>query len=990
MMIRQVSASLLLLFLILASCMHGTAQAGGEKGKVLVLYKEREANGKTNAAYITSFIEPEGYQCVLRDVEKMLESPEEDLSGYRGLVTCFLTSQMKGGDKYPDFLVRQISLGRKVVIVGSYGAYQGLLPASDGRLVEWNISTNVINTFFWPFGLKFLFGWTGSASLIEVTKKDSCMVEYEAPLTQKDIAYYQYFRSINPENIVYLGLRRKDLRNSDSAVIVRTPYGGMILESYSFFWDGEKKRMVERVDMRRFIREALEGSCPPVVPEFKVTTHEQLEKDIPIPPLEYRRDQEVAGEINRKVLVLFRNSEIKRVEDHPLFRSSGIVLNYLGVIPEYYPIENGLPDDRAMEPYRGIITWFGSPVMENASEYGEWMIHQVETGKRVAVMDNYGAFIDRAQQLPPANLKRVFRSFGLSVDDLITTSSVKEPTIAYIDPVTMNFEHRARADELDYAMIYRSLQPENTVYLSIKDPCAGRIDTVVITKCGGFAFGNSGFYVPRSDTLKREEINKALRGEIQANYLKVESRDAWIVNPFIFFARALDMGDLPAPDYTTVNGSRIFFSHIDGDAFPSISNIDSVHLASDYIIDDIFAAYPDIPFTASVITREMQDGGNEYYNPMIQMARKMYRLPNLEAATHSTDHFFDWVKGDPYVENPEGYPWEIALRKPDLIREIWASRLFMDKNLLSGDKRCTTMLWSGACNPDEDALKVALQSGLRNLNGGDPLCDSDNPSISNLCPVGLKKGDFYQYLTMGSNDYIYTFFFFGDWGGQKKLVEHFERTDAPYRIMPMNLYFHFFSGLKQASMDALKFVLDYCRKRDIAALFTSQYCDIAEDYYRTHFVKDADGWRVINGGHLRTVRFNGYVWPDVSRSSGVLGYIHMKGHTYVHLDGSRERKIVCSTEKRREPHLRQSTFIVDKGHFSADNTRLECRGFGRAFFSVAGLDPGKCYSTKLTDKKGNTLFSESLSSDRNGTVEVRHILEGPPVSCSLTLTREER
>jgi hypothetical protein len=206
----------------------------------------------------------------------------------------------------------------------------------------------------------------------------------------------------------------------------------------------------------------------------------------------------------------------------------------------------------------------------------------------------------------------------------------------------------------------------------------------------------------------------------------------------------------------------------------------------------------------------------------------------------------------------------------------------------------------------------------------------------------------------------------------------------------MNLYFHYFSGLKQAGVDALKFVLDYCRKRDIAALFTSQYCDIADDYYRTHLVREADGWRVINEGYLRTVRFKGSVWPDMSRSYGVLGYIHMKGQTYVHLDGSRERKIVCSAVEKRQPHLRQSTFIVDKGRFSADNVTLDCRGFGRAFFSIAGLEPGTCYSAKLADKKGNTIFSKSFQSDVNGTVEVRQILEGPPLPYCLTVMKGER
>ncbi len=987
---RWSSVSFFLIFLFLASVAQMPAFAGAGKGKVLVLYKERETNGKTNATYITSFIEREGYECILRDVEGLLQSPEEDLSGYRGLVTCYLTSQMKGGDKYPGFLVRQISEGRKVVIIGNYGAYQGLLPASDGRLVEWNISAKVINSFFWPFGLRFLFGWTGNASVIEVIKKDSPMVEYEAPLTPKDTAYFQFYQSINPENKVYLGLRRKDLRNSDSTVVTHTPYGGMILESYSFFWDGKRKKMVQRVDMRRFIREALEGSCPPVTPQFAIITHEQLMKDIPLPPLEYHRGREIAGEIERRVLVLYRKSEVKTANEHPLFRSSGIVLNYLGLMPEYYPIENGLPDDRAMERYRGIITWFGSPVMADAYAYGDWLIHQVGKGKKIVVIDDYGAFIDRDQQLPPTNLKRVFRSFGLIVDSLKGASTNALPTIAYLDPATMNFEHKVKVDELEYGAIYHSALSENSVYLSLKDPCLGRIDPVVMTPYGGFAFGNCGFYVPRLDTSEIKEIEKAFRGEIQANYLNVKSKNAWIVNPFIFFARALGIEEVPVPDYTTVNGSRIFFSHIDGDAFPSISTIDNAHLASDFIIDDIFASHPDVPFTASVITHEMEEGGNQYYNPLVLRAREMYCLSNVEAATHSTDHFFDWVGGDPYVENPGGYPWKIGLVKPNLVKEIWASRLFMDKNLLSGNKHCTTILWSGICNPDEDALKVALRSDLKNLNGGDPVFDSEHPSLSNLCPVGIKKGDFYQFLTMGSNDYIYTFFFLGDWGGQKKLIEHFEKTEDPHRIMPMNLYFHYFSGLKQASIDALKYILDYCQKRDIAALFTSQYCDIADDYYRTHIVPEGDGMKVINGGFLRTVRYNGSVWPDMSRSLGVLGYIHMKGQTYVHLDGTLERKIVCSSVEKREPHLRQSTFIVDKGNFSDEKVTLDCRGFGRAFFSLAGLRPSTHYAVTLTDRKGNALFSKSIQSDVSGVVELRQRLAGPPESYCLTAIKEDR
>ena len=53
----------------------------------------------------------------------------------------------------------------------------------------------------------------------------------------------------------------------------------------------------------------------------------------------------------------------------------------------------------------------------------------------------------------------------------------------------------------------------------------------------------------------------------------LEGRTRWILEPFVFLARALDLPPLPMLDATTENGRRIFTSHIDGDGFVSVSEM---------------------------------------------------------------------------------------------------------------------------------------------------------------------------------------------------------------------------------------------------------------------------------------------------------------------------------------------------------------------------------------------------------------------------------
>jgi hypothetical protein len=130
--------------------------------KILVLYKTRDPDHQGLLNIYTDFLKQAGYSYDIKDVEKLLDE-RPDMSPYHGIMSVFQTSQMVGGDHYPSWLVEQMEAGRRILILGSYGAYQGLIAKPNGKFTEWNESTQTINTFFYPFGLQFYFALPATA-----------------------------------------------------------------------------------------------------------------------------------------------------------------------------------------------------------------------------------------------------------------------------------------------------------------------------------------------------------------------------------------------------------------------------------------------------------------------------------------------------------------------------------------------------------------------------------------------------------------------------------------------------------------------------------------------------------------------------------------------------------------------------------------------------------------------------------------------------------
>lgn len=112
-------------------------------------------------------------------------------------------------------------------------------------------------------------------------------------------------------------------------------------------------------------------------------------------------------------------------------------------------------------------------------------------------------------------------------------------------------------------------------------------------------------------------------------------------------------------------------------------------------------------------------------------------------------------------------------------------------------------------------------------------------------------------------------------------------TDKPYRLKPISIYYHFYSGQKFASLNALKKVYEYALSQETNPMYISEYAHKVLDFRQTAIIKLEDGFLIKNDGELRTLRIpKEWGFPDIERSEGVVGFKEEKEFFYVHLDNS--------------------------------------------------------------------------------------------------------
>ena len=461
-------------------------------------------------------------------------------------------------------------------------------------------------------------------------------------------------------------------------------------------------------------------------------------------------DEPRAEPVRREILAVYDSREEPRPDQTRIHRFAEMPLNHLGFVVTFWDVSAGLPSAERAANIRGVITWFRRA--PPASFY-RWGQEQVRRGVRMVVLGDSGPPSGNAS-LSDANRLFAEIGFGLSGEQVDITYGAR---ILHRDQF-IGFE-RPLDPVLPAFPIVGTFGHDVSSHLILEH----REGSLVLRLERGADLSRGGF-VANGYFVYEEPVT---------------GRTKWIIDPFAFFQKAFGADTMPIPDVTTLSGRRTWFSHIDGDGWNNVSRVEAYRdkptIASTVILRELIAPYPDLPVAVGVIGADIDE---RYGTPEAgrQAARDLYALPQVEVATHSYTHPYQWSFFENYdrrleerLIGPDETEWKVGARRPhaaSLARRLFpglarkssetrrqvhrrrsAARLqrfslrsrpgnsrrdHRRRGMAPEGKRGTLYLWSGGAEPFEGAIARTRRLGLRNLNGGDSRFDADYPSISYL------------------------------------------------------------------------------------------------------------------------------------------------------------------------------------------------------------------------------------------------------------------
>jgi polysaccharide biosynthesis protein PelA len=659
----------------------------------------------------------------------------------------------------------------------------------------------------------------------------------------------------------------------------------------------------------------------------------------------------------RTLLAIYDGNRADQPDGTLLHKLAEMPLNHLGFMLEYHDVRATLPSPSALRRYNAVITWFEAPVA-NAPAYLAWAANAAQAGTRFVILGESGG--------NPFSTDLPLINGLLSALGVRHTGHLAAPThgtqVLKLDPAIMEFER-----PLDIALppypilIADGGKMEPALELKPSRQVGSAVSTVVATgPAGGYAA--TGYIHYSADAVDQVK---------------------WIINPFVFFRRALGVAPFPVPDITTISGRRIFFSHVNGDGWNFPTKTDGYHqsgtLAAEVLDKEVIAANPDLPVTVGLIAGDA-DYGLGGRTEARETAIRIFARPNVEIAVNTYTYPMVW--GQITDRNGDGAasPSAINVRsQPHAMTRVYNSKPFQLSQEVTGAKalvgsmappgnHATVYLWSGDARPFGEAIAATRSAGMRNINGGGSRFDAAFPSLANVSAIARTVGPERQIYAVMRDTHPMVDSAGRASYGFASFAETVRNTGSPRRLAGVNLHYSVRVAERSSVLASIKRSIESVRTMQLAPIHTSEYAAIADGFFDTEIVPlGATRWLIRNRGALQTVRFDEaeQMELDPSVSDGAVGQSRHGGSLYIALDASVRDPVVALRNlqtgrqlDRTAPLLTESRWRVSAVVRGTCVLRYSANGFGQGDFHWSGVKPG-AHLVAVT-RNGQHLWSQEV------------------------------
>lgn len=301
-------------------------------------------------------------------------------------------------------------------------------------------------------------------------------------------------------------------------------------------------------------------------------------------------------------------------------------LNHLGYKLKYHNINDPLPPHYS--DVMGAIVWFsGKTHKNNVKPWLIWLHQHLNLNRKLLVVGGLGV-ADKLRDTYPSVMEAINGVLArIGVYDQNSWVNITYDTkVVEKDAQMVEFERKYGGVMPHY--MAAKVTGEGVSHLRVHTPNFGDglSDLIISHPNGGYFSPAYGVYFQISET-----------GQLLLSQ--------WYLNPFRYLRQVFDPDNMPKPDVSTLFGKRVFYSHIDGDAWNSLSEIEEYKntgtTVSEVLYNEVFKKYSHLPFTVGLVVAELEPSCMGLPKSR-DVARKILLLPNIQAGSHTFSHPLMW------------------------------------------------------------------------------------------------------------------------------------------------------------------------------------------------------------------------------------------------------------------------------------------------------------------------------------------------------------